>query len=181
MIKVLKDKLVEKSLIGIRTFYQEWDEVIIGFIRSIEGNNLILVEIDEYGKTLGETIIEIADILSIEFDDKYQKKLKSIQENSDLFDSINQVTIWNKAKQLKIVILEWIKKDIIATLFFDEDFFITGKILEYQDNYLLVNNITSSGEDDGYSIHLVDKLIGIRYNGKEELKIRFLLENVKAK
>jgi len=181
MIKVLKDKLVKKSLIGIRTFYQEWDEIIIGFIRSIEGNNLILVEIDEYGKTLGETNIEIADILSIEFDDKYQKKLKSIQENSDLFDSKNQVTIWNKAKELKIVILELIKKDIITTLFFNEDFFITGKILECQDNYLLVNNITSSGEDDGYSIHLVDKLIGIRYNGKEEQKIRFLLENVKAK
>lgn len=179
MIKVLKDKLVEKSLIGIRTIYQDWDEVIIGFIKSIEGNNLILQEIDEYGKTLGETNIEIADILSVEFDDKYQIKLMSILENSDLFESENQVTIWSKAKELKIVVLELIEKDIIATLFFDEDFFITGKILEYQDNYLLVNNITSSGEDDGYSIHLIDKLIGIRYNGKEELKIRYLLEKLK--
>ena len=179
MIKVLKDKLVEKSLIGIRTIYQDWDEVIIGFIKSIEGNNLILQEINEYGKTLGETNIDIADILSVEFDDKYQKKLMSILENSDLFESENQVTIWNKAKELKIVVLELIEKDIIATLFFDEDFFITGKILEYQDNYLLVNNITSSGEDDGYSIHLIDKLIGIRFNSKEELKIRYLLEKLK--
>jgi hypothetical protein len=179
MIKVLKDKLVEKSLIGIRTIYQDWDEVIIGFIKSIEGNNLILQEINEYGKTLGETNIDTADILSVEFDDKYQKKLMSILENSDLFESENQVTIWNKAKELKIVVLELIEKDIIATLFFDEDFFITGKILEYQDNYLLVNNITSSGEDDGYSIHLIDKLIGIRFNSKEELKIRYLLEKLK--
>jgi hypothetical protein len=179
MIKVLKDKLVEKSLIGIRTIYQEWDEVIIGFIKSIEGNNLILQEIDEYGKTLGETNIEIVDILSVEFDDKYQIKLMSILENSDLFESENQVTIWSKAKELKIVVLELIEKDIIATLFFDEDFFITGKILEFQDNYIFVNNITSSGEDDGYSIHLIDKLIGIRYNGKEELKIRYLLEKLK--
>jgi hypothetical protein len=89
------------------------------------------------------------------------------------------VTIWSKAKELKIVVLELIEKDIIATLFFDEDFFITGKILEFQDNYIFVNNITSSGEDDGYSIHLIDKLIGIRYNGKEELKIRYLLEKLK--
>lgn len=176
MIKVLKDKLEEKSLIGIRTINQDWDEVIIGFIKSIDGKNLILDEIDQYGKPLGETIIANADILSIEFDDKYQKKLKSLLNSSFPFESENQVTIWNKAKDLKNVILELIEKDIITTLFFDEDYFITGKINEYNDKYVLVNNLNSSGEDDGYSIHLIEKMIGIRYNGKEELKIKFLLE-----
>jgi hypothetical protein len=179
MLNVLKEKLEEKSLIGIRTIHQEWDEVIIGFMKSMDGNNLILEEIDEYGKSLGETMIDIAAILSIEYDDVYQKRLKSIVDSSVLFESKNQVTIWNKAKELKNVILELIEKDIITTLFFDEDYFITGKINEYNDKYVRVNNLNSSGEDDGYSIHLIDKMIGIRYNGKEEQKINFLVEKKK--
>jgi hypothetical protein len=178
MLNVLKEKLEEKSLIGIRTIHQEWDEVIIGFMKSMDGNNLILEEIDEYGKSLGETMIDIAAILSIEYDDVYQKRLKSFVDSSILFESKNQVTIWNNAKELKNVILELIEKGIV-TLFFDEDFFVTGKLIECNDMYVQVNNIDSSGDDDGYSIHLMDKLIGIRYNGKEEQKINFLAEKKK--
>jgi hypothetical protein len=179
MLNVLKEKLEEKSLIGIRTIHQEWDEVIIGFMKSMDVNNLILEEIDEYGKSLGETMIDIAAILSIEYDDVYQKRLKSIVDSSVLFESKNQVTIWNNAKELKNVILELIEKGIVATLFFDEDFFVTGKLIECNDMYVQVNNISSAGDDDGYSIHLMDKLIGIRYNGKEEQKINFLVEKKK--
>lgn len=177
MKKILKEKFEAKSLLGIRTVYQEWDEVIIGFIKSLDEKTFVVHEVDEYGESLGETTIEFSEIISIEFDDNYQKKLKLIVDSSLFFKSDKQVTIWRKSIDLRTVILELIKEGIITTLFFDEDFFVTGKINKLDNEFVTINNISVGGEDDGFSMHSIDKLIGVRFNGREELKIKFLFEN----
>ena len=56
---------------------------------------------------------------------------------------------------------------------------MTGKINELNHNWLVINNISVAGEDDGFSIHSIEKLIGLRYNGKDELKINCLFEQIK--
>ena len=122
MIIVLKEKFTEKSLIGVRTIHQEWDEVIIGFIQKINETNLVIDEIDEFGASLGETTIDISEILSVEFDDQYQKKLKALVDSSVNFKADQQVTIWKKGIDLISVLEELIHEGKITTLFFDEDF-----------------------------------------------------------
>ena len=179
MITILKEKFTEKSFIGVRTIHQEWDEVIIGFIQTMDGSNLVIDEIDEFGASLGETTIDISEILSVEFDDQSQKKLKAIVDSSVNFKADQQVTIWKKGSDLQAVMEELIKEGKITTLFFDEDFFVTGKITELNKKWLVINNISVAGEDDGFSIHSIEKLIGLRYNGKDELKIKFLFDNNK--
>lgn len=177
MNNILKEKIAEKSLIGIRTINQEWDEVIIGFPKLLHGDNILIDEIDKYGESLGQTTIKIAEILSIEYDDPYQKRLKSIVESAVSFNDKLKVTIWNKKDDLMIIMNELIRSGDITTLFFDEDFFVTGKIIDFSNDFVKINNISSSGENEGFSVHLSEKLIGIRYNGKEELKINFFLVN----
>lgn len=127
MNNILKEKIAEKSLIGIRTINQEWDEVIIGFPKMLHGDNILIDEIDKYGESLGQTTIKIAEILSIEYDDPYQKRLKSIVESAVSFNDKLKVTIWNKKDDLMIIMNELIRSGDITTLFFDEDFFVTEK------------------------------------------------------
>jgi len=41
----------------------------------------------------------------------------------------------------------------------------------------MINNIGREGDDDGTSYYPIDKLIGLKYDGLEEQKIKLLYEN----
>jgi hypothetical protein len=70
-----------------------------------------------------------------------------------------------------------IENKTIATFYFNEDDYATGVVLKYDEAQIMINNIGSEGDEDGISCHYIDRLIGLRYNGLEEQKIKLLYEN----
>ena len=95
--------------------------------------------------------------------------------NSDIVnESKYQVSIWNEGNNLKEDITRLIESQEFVTLFFNEDYYVTGRITEQPGNILIINNFTDNGENDGFSFHFLDKLIGIRDKGKVEIKIKLL-------
>jgi hypothetical protein len=167
----------EKSLIGFRTISLEWDESIIGFVIDLDESYVTVDEIDEYGFHIGNTIFTLEDIVDVEINDRYQKRLKFIYENNSIFNPINQCTIWKEGPGLVPHFNFLFENKKITTLYFDEANYVTGVLLKFNENYFTINNIGSEGDEDGISCHPIEKLIGLRYDGLEEQKIKLLYEN----
>ncbi|BEG99114.1 hypothetical protein [Bacteroides sedimenti] len=71
MQKLLNKAVDEKSLIGIRTNKLDWGQTIIGYIVELNKSDFTINEIDEYGMLIGNTVIQITDVLHLEYDDRY--------------------------------------------------------------------------------------------------------------
>lgn len=175
---ILQKAYKEKFLIGIRTSSLEWGESIIGFIIEIDDSFLIINEIDENGFLIGNTQIAIEDVFNIDIDDRYQKRLKFIYENNSKISINNRVTIWKEGKELLPYLKMLIENRKIATFFFNEDDYVTGQILKYDETYVMFENIGREGDNDGFSYYPLNALIGVRYDGVEEQKIEILHENI---
>jgi len=177
--RVLKKAYQDETLIGIRTINIDWDESIIGFITIINENSITINEIDKNGYFIGKTEIEINDIVNIDIDDRYQKRLLFIHKNLELIDKNKGITIWKEGIKIIPNIKDLIQNKKITTLFFDEDNYITGYLKKISDSYVMIEAIGSEGDADGFSYYPINKIIGLRYDGIEEQKIKLLNENYK--
>ena len=175
--KVLEVAYKEKSLIGVRTISIDSDESIIGFIVSLDETYFTINEIDEYGFFIGNTTIAIQSVINLEVDDRYQKRLKFIHENNLNFNHNSQYTVWKESSELVPEFKYLIENKTITTLYLNEDNYVTGIILKFDVDYVMINNIGREGDDDGTSYYPIDRLIGLRYDGLEEQKIKLLYEN----
>jgi len=84
----------------IRTTSLELVESIIGFIVEIEELFFTINEIDENGFLIGNTQIAIDDVINIDIDDRYQKRLMFIYNNNSKFNANERFTVWKKGDEL---------------------------------------------------------------------------------
>jgi hypothetical protein len=174
---LLESAFKEKTLIGIRTNAQDWGESIIGFIVKLEDLFFTINEIDEYGAYIGNTTIEIENIINIDINSRYEKRLKFINEYISTINPNNRTTIWKEGKLLIPHFNNLIVNETIVTFWFNEDDYVIGLLLKFDEDDILIKNIGREGDEDGISCHYINKLIGIRYNGLEEQKIKLLYDN----
>jgi hypothetical protein len=174
---LLESALNEKSLIGIRTNSEDWGESIIGFIIGLDDSYFTINEIDEYGFYIGSTIKEIESIVNIDIDDRYIKRLKFIHDHVSTFNINSRKTIWKEGSSLIPHFKNLIESKTIVTFYFNEEDYVTGTILKFDEDYVLINNIGREGDEDGISCQHINKLIGLRYNSLKEQKIKLLYEN----
>jgi len=175
--KFLKKAFDEKTLIGIRTKRLEWGQTIIGYIIDLNATCFIINELDEYGMFIGKTLIMISDVLHIEYNDRYQKRLEFISGKRSMFDPNNRVTIW-KEGQLLLPDLKTLQgSDKICTFFLNEDDYIIGFLIDITDDQVLIRGIGDEGDDDGISCYYIDNFIGLRYDSLVEQKIKLLYDN----
>jgi len=175
--KNIENAINEKSLIGIRTKSLEWGQTIIGYIVDLDETYFTINEIDEYGTLIGNTIIEIDDILHIEHNDRYQRRLQMIFDNRLIFNSNNRVTIWKEGKKLVPHFKKLKEENILSTFFLNEDDYVIGFLLDFNENHILINNIGVEGDEDGVSCYCIEDFIGLRYNSLSEQKTKLLYEN----
>src|SRR5258708_40226166 len=118
---LLESAFKEKTLIGIRTNAQDWGESIIGFIVKLENSFFTINEIDEYGFYIGNTTIEIENIISIDINDRYQRRLKLIHDHVSTFNINNRITIWKVGYSLIQYFKGLIESETIVNVYFNED------------------------------------------------------------
>jgi len=174
---ILERALKDKSLIGIRTHLQEWGESIIGFIVELDESFFTINEIDEYGFYIGNTTIEIGNIINIDINDRYQRRLKFIHEHASIFNINNRISIWKEGFMLIPYFENLIENKTVVTFYFNEDDYVTGRVLSFDKEQIMLNNIGSEGDEDGVSYYHINNLIGLRYDSLEEQKIKLLYEN----
>lgn len=173
---ILRKAYDEKKMIGITTQDISWDESIIGYIIDIDETYFVINEIDEYGIYIGNTIIEIKNVTHVETNNWYMNNLQLIQEKGVTFNPNLRVTIWKQGGNLKKY-LEYLKiNNQISRFFFEEDNFVIGEVLEFNNEFVFINNIGQDGSNEGKTCYQLEDIVGLRYNGLEEQKIKFLID-----
>ena len=175
--KILENAKKNKSLVGVRTQKLDIDESIIGFVINVENPYFTINEIDENGVLIGNTTIPLNDIVNIDIDDRYQKRLKFIYDNNSILSIDKRVTIWKEESELLPHLKNLVEENKIATFYFDEENYVIGKVIEFDNDNLLIKCIGSEGDFDGISCYSVANLVGLRYDSLEEQKITLLHEN----
>lgn len=176
MIKdILKEAYDKKNIIGVTTKIIDWDESIIGYIVEIDDTYFTINELDEYGTFIGNTTIAFNDVCHVEPDNWYMRNLLLIQEKNLIFNPNTRITVWKEGKELEKH-FQYIKDNSkITRFFFEDDNFVIGIVLKFDNNFLLIKKIGQDGSEDGITCYQVNDIIGLRYDGIEEQKIRLLL------
>jgi hypothetical protein len=177
IIKILTKALLNSKLIGIRTYFEDWDKVIIGFVKEINETNVIIEEIDKQGLIIGYMIIEIDDIINLDYDDKYQRKLEFLNKlKKQSYENI-QLTVLKKGEKLISYFQELIDEKYITEFHFDDNHYEIGILQEFDEKYILCKNIGNNGEYEGISCFTIEYLTGIKYKGIEQYKIKLLYDS----
>jgi len=170
----IKKAFKSKSLIGVRTIELSWGESIIGFVSEIFDDQFIVNEIDEYGEFTNNTTIPYCNIVNMDFEDRYQKRLLLLVNYKSYLDTENPITISHIDSSIENHFNLLIEQNILATFFLDEDDYVTGILLKFNDTNILIQSIGNEGDDDGLSIYQRKKIVSLRYNSKEELRMSIL-------
>lgn len=102
----------KSRLIGLRTKNMDFEESLIGFVHELNDGRVIIQEIDQYGKIEGLTSIDLKDILSVDYDDRYQKRLLCIFSNKELLDAEKKVIVYGNPEELVEIVRDCITNKI---------------------------------------------------------------------
>lgn len=177
---MIKDLLNQASLnlkmIGIRTSYEDWNEVLIGYVQEINESSLTIEEIDKQGLSIGFLTINLDAIINLDYDDKYQRKLEFLNKLSHLSYENKQLTILKRGEELISYFQELINEKYVTQFYFEDNHYEIGILQKYDDKYILCLNIGNNGENEGLSCFAIENLTGIKYKGIEQHKIKLLYD-----
>ncbi|MDI9359024.1 MAG: hypothetical protein QM528_08755 [Phycisphaerales bacterium] len=150
-----------------------WDNRIIGYVDSIQNENVSINEVDVFGSVVKKLNIRIDKILIVETNDSYNEHLQKLKKEGDNIKKEKTSYYFNKGEKFfeKINLLK--SESQICTIFFDTQY-ITGIIADIKDDILFVKSLGYSGTNEGEAFCKIDSISKIRYKGPFERKIEFL-------
>ncbi len=166
-------------LVGLRTNNMEFEESIIGFVHTLNDKIVILQEIDQYGKKEGLTSINLNDIVNVDYNDRYQKRLLCVYLNQKSLRSGKKISVFGTHDKLTEIISDCIQNKTLIKLLFTNNNYATGVPISMDSSNILIQSIGWEGDDDGLSAYSFSEIIGLQYNSIEEQIISLLYQNNK--
>ena len=172
--KLLIDAYKHKKLADINIYGEE--DSIIGYITNIDEEHFTIEEIDKYGNTDGSTTYAITKIANLSLDNWYLDSLQIIIHNRDKLKEEKRITIYKEGKEL-LSEIEYLKvNEIMVILFFEEDQYELGFVLDYDENFIQLKDVGQDGCVLGITCYQLNEVVGLRYHGLGEQKTRILYD-----
>lgn len=173
MKEILKASLIKNTIISFCIGKVNWDKRIIGYVRSMNKEIIVVDEVDVFGSVVKSRNIKISSISIIETNDSYNKHLEKLKEQGKLIKKTKPLYYYNKGDKFnkKIDLLRI--SGNICTIFFGTEF-ITGIIKKLSENILSISSIGYRGTKEGESYFTLESITKIRYQGPLEKKISYL-------
>jgi hypothetical protein len=169
-----------KKIVDINVYETE-EESVIGYITNVSAEHFTIKEVDKFGNSNGSTTYAVDKIKNISLDNWYLRSLQIIIDNHKKLNQDDRVTIYKKGKELTLQFKYLKENNIMTMLFFEEDRYELGFILDYDENFILFKDIEQDGSVLGITCYRINEIIGLRYNGLGEQKTKFLYDNVSDK
>jgi hypothetical protein len=179
MIKKLLISACEQEKLVDINIYETEEESITGYITNISDKHFTIKEIDKFGCSDGTTVYAIDKIKNISLDNWYLRNLLIIIKNNSKLNHKSRITIHKKGKEL-LPYFSSLKENMeIIMLFFEEDNYELGIILDYDENFILFKDIGQDGYELGITCYRTDDLIGLKSRGMGEQKTGLLYKTFK--
>lgn len=176
--KILSDACANNKLIAFRTEKEEWGETIIGHVKEVTSQRIIINEIDEYGTSIGTTSFKLDSLIDIVTEDKTLKCLEILEKQNKHLSQTKCTTCWGNGFELKDYIVDRIKSRKPTTFFVEDgdtdDTNVIGLVEAIDEKSVLIKMIDRYGENDGKILVPLETITGIRWDSIED-NARWLL------
>lgn len=151
-VKIFQRALKEGKIISVYDEITSLNHFSAGFVKKVTENEVILKKVNKEGKIDGTAVVKIENIVKIQYDGIYERKLEILnnlkdeeeQTEADFDDSENSIAEMLKFAQ---------KFDKIVNISIDEDSNeIIGYVNSIEDDFLEIKTITSESFSDGITI-----------------------------
>lgn len=173
MIEIFKTALRSNSIISLCVGKVDWDKRIIGYVKSINNNSIIIDVVDIFGSVIKSKSIAINSITVVEINDSYNKHLEKLRKQGKVVKKTKPLYYYNKGNSFneKLELLRL--KGSVCTIFFGTEY-MTGVVKKFNEDVLFINSIGYRGTKEGESYCKLESITKIRYEGPLEGKISYL-------
>ena len=173
MIEILKTALTKNTIISFCIGKVNWDRRIIGYVKSINKEIIVVDEVDIFGSVVKSKNIKVSSIVIIETNDSYTKHLEKLKDQGKLIKATKPLYYYNKGSKFneKIDLLRL--SGNVCTIFFGTEF-VTGIVKKLNENILFIHSVGYRGTKEGESYCTLKSITKIRYEGPLEKKISYL-------
>ncbi len=177
--EIIKECLEKGILICLILDLSDWETVIIGKVLSFDDKNILINEVNPYGKIIRKKRkIKISQIKVLSHSDIYGKDLDFLHSNALInYSKAKYIYFGEDKRSCQNKLKKFIENKKIISIFINDEYVI-GIIVNQNDNDILINNYSYQGLDDGFSLFKHKLITKIRYDGPVEQKIE-ALKNLK--
>ncbi|HEV7620435.1 MAG TPA: hypothetical protein VGO09_01805 [Flavisolibacter sp.] len=179
MINILEAALKNNYIISFCVGKVNWDKRIIGYIKSLKGETIIIDVVDIYGSVIKKRNIAIKKISIVEINDSYNRHLEKLKSEGEIIKKTKSKYYYNKGTKFKEKLESLKSKGNICTIFFETEY-LTGIIKNVSDNIIFIQNVGYRGTKEGESCCKLSGVTSIRYDGPLEKKISYLAVQERA-
>jgi hypothetical protein len=173
MKEILITALKNKNIISFCIGKVDWDKRKIGYVKSINKENVLVSMVDIFGGIVSEKSIKINNITILEINDSYNMHLERLRGHGEVIRKTKTHYYFNKGNGFIEKVKALQSKKSVCTVFFETEF-LTGIIKEINEIILIINTVGYRGTKEGESYCKIDNVTKIRYEGPLESKISYL-------
>lgn len=170
MIKQLKEALKNEKFVSVYTNAQDTLKFIFGRILCVNDDYIVIYMISPNGEYDGVIVKETEDVIRLEMDDQYSRKMKMLCAVTEE-DICQYVVDENQIVKSVLMIAEKTKKIISCELLgsgFDD---VVGFVSNLEDGVCEIKQVDSYGCEDGVSYIMVDDISQLSFDSEDEQRI----------
>ena len=178
--QILKNAQINGYIVSAYVNANDWGQYSVGYVDIITNEHVRFQALSKYGEKAGYEIRLLSDIVKVEYDGKYEKKIKKLEKNQGtIFKDILPTELssdnlfedaLNQSLEDSIVIVIWGN---------DPDDSLVGIVEKIELDLVSIRLINEFGEDDGLSTIRIDEITSLDFNTQSE-QVRRFLHNHKA-
>lgn len=176
LFDLLKKSKENKELISIWQYNSDKGS-LVGYVTEFNEEFIVFNQFTKFGKPDGTTILNSANIKTIDFNDDYIKVMECLIEYSDILDKpgINDIT-FSFIENWQVDMLQQLvsKTDRIASFEINGGDFFTGFVKKISSEDFVLHCIGKNGENQGNALFKIEDITEIRLDDMDD-KRRLLL------
>lgn len=177
LYNLLNESQEKECLLSIYDNKNDIDKFYVGYVVEIFDDSILLYSYNENGEEDGYLLIRLVDIFKIEKGSLYLTSFSYLIKQND---STNRKQNWKVKNSWEEGIAEIIsmchEQKVLVTIKLIYEVFIVGYVIEKDDDFLLIEEYSKSGMQDGHNLIYFRDIQNIHFEGKEEKNIIKLIK-----
>ncbi|MDX2304233.1 MAG: hypothetical protein NW226_15625 [Microscillaceae bacterium] len=183
--KIAEKAQAEDKLVAVYEDLENPNKFLVGFVKALNDAEIYIHMVSNAGEEDGYSLIRWERIHQITYFNRYLKRLFSLfQNSSDFSDEDHErddagVENWEDKNILKALVERAASLNQLIQLDFYYNDWVVGYILDFDEESILVEEISSDGDEDGFSCYRLGDIVGLTGDTNYLKKVEFYYQNRK--
>lgn len=171
----LKEAQENNSLVSIYVDSDDWGRFSLGYVDLLTDTHVRIRALSNYGEPAGFEIRPLSEIVKIEVDGKYERKLERLSKNQGKIFAEVQPRSESEGDLIRDTLQQSLDESVLIVVWgADQEDSLVGYVEKLESDLVTLHLIDEFGEDDGVSTIGVDEVTSIDFNARSEQVRSFL-------